>query len=204
MKGEPKWPRVPKLYKAGTVAIFASGPSLTPEDVEYCRSRVDGAIAINTTRELAPWATVLYAADAKWWKWNKGAQDFQGLRFSVNRDAAKWPGVQILKRGPRQGLSLDPTTLCLGQNSGYQAINVAVLMGATKILLLGYDMQRTNGVAHWHGEHPDKSRSAYAEFLRCYPSLLEPLKAAGVTVVNCSRVTALNCFQKIALEDALR
>jgi hypothetical protein len=101
-------------------------------------------------------------------------------------------------------LSMNPTTLCLGQNSGYQAINVAVLLGARKILLLGYDMQRgEDGARHWHEDHKIPTPNFYPKFLKHFPTMIEPLAAAGVEVWNCTRRTALDAFPKVSLEDAL-
>jgi len=46
-------------------------------------------------------------------------------------------------------------------------------------------------------------RSPYQTFQSAYPTLVEPLRAAGVEVLNCSRETALTCFPRVALVDAL-
>jgi hypothetical protein len=39
--------------------------------------------------------------------------------------------------------------------------------------------------------------------LECFPTLVDPLTAIGVSIVNCTRRTALQCFPCAALEDAL-
>jgi hypothetical protein len=103
-----------------------------------------------------------------------------------------------------EGLELRPTHLARGRNGGYQAINLAVHLGAKRILLLGYDMMRgPKGEEHWHGDHPNRSRSPYTTFQACFPSLVDPLKAEGIEVINCSRRTALTCFPRKSLQDAL-
>jgi hypothetical protein len=197
----PKTVPVPRLWPGETFVCLASGPSLTAEDVEAVRGR-GRVIAINTSYQLARWADVLYACDARWWKWHKGAPDFAGLKFAMTAGALAWPGVQLLGRGPSHGLSLDPARLCLGGNSGYQAINLAVLMGASRVVLLGYDMAvGANGKQHWHADHPMRMKSPYQTFRQAYPTLVEPLKASGVEVLNCSRQTALTCFERRALDE---
>ncbi|HDY5476679.1 TPA: hypothetical protein RQ695_006640, partial [Pseudomonas aeruginosa] len=40
------------------------------------------------------------------------------------------------------------------RNSGGGAVSLAIARGAKRIILLGYDMQKTNGQSHWHGDHP--------------------------------------------------
>ena len=62
--------------------VVASGPSLTAEDVDYCRERA-AVIVVNDNYKLAPWADVLYAADPEWWDLHQGAPSFQGDRKSV-------------------------------------------------------------------------------------------------------------------------
>lgn len=192
---------VPRLFPGETVVCIASGPSLTREDVEAVRGKAR-VIVVNNSYQLAPWADVLYGCDARWWKWHNGAPEFHGMKFALTGDAAKWPGVKVLGRGSSQGLSLDPAKVCLGGNSGYQAINVAVLMGAVRIVLLGYDMKvGERGKQHWHADHPMKMRSPYTTFQRAYQTMVKPLTQAGVEVVNCSRETALTCFARRSLAD---
>lgn len=195
---------VPKLWPDSTVVILGGGSSLTPADVNYCRGRAK-VIAIKEAYQLAPWADVLYACDEKWWRHYKGAQDFVGLKYRL--DAANrhdWPNVQVLKNTGRDGLELDPTGLRTGQNSGYQAVGLAVHLGASKIVLLGFDMWRgPNGDANWFGSHPLHVASPYPMFLQYFATLVEPLKAAGVSVVNASRFTVMSSFPRLALEDVL-
>jgi len=84
-------------------------------------------------------------------------------------------------------------------------MNLAYLLGASKIILLGMDMQKTNGESHWHGEHPgDLNRhSPYSKWVKNFDALARDLYDAGVDVVNATRTTALNCFKKVNLEDVL-
>ena len=79
-------------------------------------------------------------------------------------------------------------------------------LGARRILLLGYDLGRWEGQpTHFFGEHPSKLNkdSPYASFRAYYETLLEPLTHLGVTLVNCSRKTALKCVRRMPLREAL-
>lgn len=167
-------------------------------------------IAVNDAYTLAPWADVLYACDGHWVKWHQGVKGFTGLKYSLTVDRSKWPEWRQVRHDPsvkgQSGLSLDPTRLQTGRNSGYQAINLAVLFGASKIVLLGYDMSRdpAQRKSHFFGEHPKRPKpSPYSQFLQLFPSLVKPLRRAGVEVINCTRRTALTTFQQMRLEDAL-
>lgn len=200
--------RVPVICRGGTVLCIGSGPSLTQEDVEYTRDRVDATVVVNDNHRMAPWADVLYACDEKWWRYYKGVPEFHGLKFGLAgpagwEQAEAW-GVQILQNRGERGLSADPTGIYHGKNSGYQAMNVAGLLGAARILLLGYDMQ-TKGGKHWFGAHPKhlQANTRFDELIEDF-ALVAPLyEQAGIEVINCSRETALACFPRMTIQEAL-
>jgi len=161
-------------------------------------------IVINDAYRLAPWADVLFAADHGWWKWHEGVPSFSGLKYALHAGASEWPGVTVLRSTGIQGLELHPSGLRAGYNGGYQAINLATHLGASRIVLLGYDMQAPRrGPSHFFGEHPNHARSPYGTFLEIFPSIVAPLQALGITVFNCSRSTALECFPRVALSEVL-
>ena len=146
--------RVPALCPGGTVVCVGGGPSLTADDVDYCQGKAT-VIAVNDAWRLAPWADALIAADAAWWQRYQGVPDFTGLKIGLQPTAAKWPGVQILRLSGDAGIERDPTRVRTGRNTGAAAINLAVHFGATRILLLGSDMQATtDATSHWFGAHP--------------------------------------------------
>ena len=199
------WVPIP-IFKNCTVAILGGGPSLTQNQV----NAVDKypVIAINDAYKLAPWANILYGCDAKWWKWNEPF--FRGTKVGLKWDAVKgvfhsgWNDVErrdvlALASTGVDGLEDAPNGLRTGTNSGYQAINLAVHLGAKRILLLGYDMKSSGGRSHWFGEHPDKVEPPYSTMLMHFPSLVEPLKKRGVEVINCTPDSALNVFKKMDL-----
>jgi hypothetical protein len=198
-------PRVSPLCPGGTVVCLGSGPSLTVADVEYVRDKADIVIAVNDALRLAPWAPVLYACDAKWWYWHakdEWVTSFRGLKYALDPGAKRYPGVQVLRNTGDRGLELDPTALRAGRNSGYQAINLAVHLGARRVILLGYDM-RGGGGAHFFGAHPDGSKPPYSICLSRFQTLVEPLAAAGVEVVNCTPRSALTAFPCAPLREVL-
>lgn len=204
---------VERLFPNETIVCIASGPSLTQADVDFVRgARV---IAINDSYRLAPFADVLYACDDRWWQWQyrdhtKTITSFAGLRFCMDpgrhRPAAVLPewGVRVMKNTGITGLETDPAGLKNGRNSGYQAIGLAKHLGASRILLLGYDMSLgRGGQSHWFGSHPNGGASRLTKFRLHFPTIAPPLKALGIEVLNCSRRSALTCFPKVPLERAL-
>jgi hypothetical protein len=192
--------KVPKLWPNSTIVCLATGPSLTPEDVNYCRGKAH-VIAISDAYKLAPWADVLYSCDAKWWTWAHDHKrhprfaEFQGLKYALTAHSARFPGVQVLKNTGKDGLERHPAGLRTGRNSGFQAINLAVHLGASRIVLLGYDM----GGKHFFGNHPDGSAPPFADCIKRFTTLVAPLAELGIEVINCTRKTALTAFPQRSL-----
>lgn len=196
---------VPRLWPDSTLVILASGPSLTPDDVTACRGRAP-VIAINDTHRLAPWADVLYSSDQHWWAHYKGVPTFAGRKYGIwpLRPYREW-AVEVLANTGDRGLERNPSGLRTGKNSGAAAVNLAVHLGARRIVLLGFDMGRTGGKAHFFGEHPAKLRAAtpFPFFIAAFETMVKPLQAIGVEVINASRQTALTCFPRVTLDEAL-
>jgi hypothetical protein len=89
-------------------------------------------------------------------------------------------------------------------NSGYQAANLAVLLGAVRILLIGYDHRFPGNQAHWFGDHPDKVRSCYSRWFKLWETVPEQIKKMGVKIINCTPGSALKVFPMAELEKTLK
>lgn len=206
------WP-VPPLWEGETAVCIGGGPSLTQEQVDYCRNRAR-VIAINNALFLAPWSDLHYVCDRRWMiDWHGGRKEvlqFKGLRVTIDIHIAEnCPGWHWLENDDcngREGLSERKTALKTGRNSGYQVINLAVLLGCRRIALLGYDMRAVGGKTHWHPDHPTATNPNiyHRAMLPSFPSLVEPLKEKGVEVINCTPGSALDVFPRMELEEALR
>ena len=191
---------VPSMWRRRTVAVLASGSSMSAAVAEIVRSAGVPAIAVNNTFRLAPWADILYAADADWWRCNPDAADFAGIKVSVSAV----PGVNRLRNSGPEGFDANPRNLRTGGNSAYQAVHLAMHTGARRILLCGVDM----GGPHWHEPHgkPLRATSAvdFARWIARFEKLSAPARQIGTEIVNCSDNSALKCFRFDRLESALQ
>ena len=214
----PQFWSVPELWPGATFVLFGGGPSLTASAVNACRGRIDNgrqvrAIAVNDALRLAPWTDVHYFCDDKWWGWHHGKdwyRAFKGLRVTLeNPNLLKQePSLKSVQNVGHKGLCAERTGLATGRNGGYQAINLAVHLGAARILLLGYDMHAPlvgdKVRTHWFGDHPgNTSPGVYAMMLPNFETLVAPLAKRGVEIVNCTPGSALRCFARGTLESAL-
>jgi hypothetical protein len=193
-----------------TIVCLASGPSLNPEDCFALRGKVP-TIAINDAVRLAPFADVLYSSDRLWWLRERGAPWFMGAKFAVgSRPGAAdpvAPDVAVLRYTGVDGLELDPMGLRTGRNSGYAAVNLAVHLGATRIVLLGYDMRPgADGRMHFHGAPRGMTGTPpplFQVWRRLFLTLVDPLRSIGVSVLNATPGSALDAFPRVTLADVL-
>lgn len=120
------------------------------------------------------------------------------IKFLRNYSSPEWHGGHVnektgLELGRRDGVRT-------GGNSGHQAINLAVHLGVSKILLLGFDQKGT----HWFGDHPKPSNADFTNTLAGrYATLLKPLRKLGIAVVNVTPESALQSFPRGTLADSL-
>lgn len=155
-----------------------------------------------------PWASVIYAGDTCWWYayHDEVIDKCSGQRWTVAKPIAqKYPRMRWLEATAEMGLSKHPDKVAHGGFSGYQAIGLAVLFGATRILLLGYDCQATNGLSHWHGDHPGKLNkpTRFDRWQDRLNGLAKAAKQRNVSIINCSAETALTCFPRASLQACL-
>lgn len=178
-------------WQGRTVVCIASGPSLTPEDCELVRKSGHPTIVTNTTFRLCPWADVLYGFDSRWWKqYEAEVAGFKGEKLSASLVAENY------------GASHHPVGY---RNSGVCAIALAMVRGASKIVLLAYDLGFWEGRKHWHDDHPAglQNCDSLADWPRQSEHLAKQARLRGTQIVNASRRTELACFPLVALEKAL-
>mgnify|MGYP003913704431 CR=1 FL=1 len=88
-------------------------------------------------------------------------------------------------------------------NSGAGALLMAAHKGAKLIVMLGYDCSTgAGGTKHWHADHPKGLGNA--GMLAKWPAQFSKVAAqlnGKVRIVNASRSTALECFQRISFDD---
>lgn len=201
------------------VIVAATGPSLDANVALECRkSRLYGdcrVVVVNDAWRLMPWADILYACDAGWWKVHDGVPGFRhGERWSTHEgtkpDDSNYKGdlpkewrINYVRGRAGNTFSTDQSVVHYGMNSGFQAINLALLKGATKVILVGFDMKRTGGKAHFFGDHPNGLcvSTHYENFI---PQFRIAAKDCTVPIVNATPGSALDCWPRVALDDALR
>lgn len=166
-------------------AVLATGPSMSQAVADSVRGRCR-VVAVSNAYELAPWADALAANDAAWWAEHPRAREFSGPKFSAQH-------VKGMKRFTSSARS--------DSNSGLLGVEVARTLGATRILLLGFDMDGS----HYFGPHPaplkNTNHARFEVFKRQF--LLWSRQHPKVDVINCTPGSKLECFPRGVLEEVL-
>lgn len=200
---DPRWSGQPAI-------VAATGPSLTADVIERCRGQF--VIAVNDAMRVMPWAAVGYACDAAWWIHYDGCPDFAGERWtshslSPKNDKADIAGrypLKIVRGEESSGFSADPTVIHYGNNSGFQAVNLALLFGADPIVLVGFDMRTVDRMHHFFGNHPSPLRtsSVYQQWIARFELAAKMMPNRG-RIINATPGSALKCFPMVDLADTL-
>lgn len=202
--------RAPRLWAGERCFILGGGPSLRGFDASILRGK-GRVLAINDAGlVMAPWADCLYFADRKWFEENEAEIDLYtgppgGERLMVTRAGdldAKGRDVKRMVFARHQVLAHDPSWLA-GRSGGANAMNLAVHFGVACEVLLGFDM-RPSG--NWHDRHRRAQNACrYPEaFVPELYAMAPVLTRAGVRIINATPGSALECFEKMTLEEALQ
>ncbi|WP_027517869.1 hypothetical protein [Bradyrhizobium sp. WSM1417] len=199
------------LFKGETIFCLASGPGLTAEICQRIRGR--RAIAINSSAVLAPWASVLFFTDSGWYEPRRElVANWAGLVVSMSRTAKRELPDKVKRvqgEGDPQalpGFSRGPHVIQQGRSSGHTAVSLAIALGASRVVLLGYDMRFVGGREHCHDEYKGAARDVeiYSrEFVPGFAGWDEAARAVGVEVVNATEGSAVKEFRFAKLEEIL-
>ena len=200
------------VWAGDTVVILGGGPSLEGARGLLAAANDSAAhvIAINDAFRLAPWADLLYFADRAWWDGHYGRSGDVGK--VVVGQVATCSDADVPLRLRNTGIEgFDPRAGCIrtGNNSGYQALHLAIQAGAKRIILAGFDM-RVSGDAHHWGDRPesvqavDFQRTLTEQMLPLFGGLCAAIRERGIQVLNVSPGSALRLWPVIEHSEAIR
>lgn len=197
----PTW-RVPFGEWSGSAAfILGGGPSLAGFDPERLRGRGRIIATNNAGLDLCRWADLLLFADQRWHDWNRDRLHlFEGERI-VTRAALRGhpPPILHLRHDSEAALCRDGSSIA-GICSGANAINLAWMLGAAPIVLLGFDM---GPPGNWHDLHrlPPKPGAHRDDFIPAIERMAAALE--DWPVLNANPRSRLRAFPFANLEELL-
>lgn len=161
-------------------AVLATGPSMSQAVADSVRGRCK-VVAVSDSWQLAPLADALVSSDAAWWRHK--APTFEGPRYTLGT----FPDVEKL------------TEIPMGTNSGLLGIHVAVKLGATKVLMLGFDMHGD----HYFGPHTGILKNTPAHRRQQFHQQFANYRPKGIEILNCTEGSKLASYPMARLEDHL-
>ena len=118
--------------------------------------------------------------------------------------------LNLIKREPKHGLSVSPSSLGWNCNTGAAAINLAFLIGASAVLLLGFDCRgnRKDKSPNWHENrhffgNVDTIFDQYKGWIQVVADE-QPKFFSEVLVYNAGPDSELGAFPKITQEEFKR
>lgn len=193
---------VPKMWPGATCYILGGGPSLPKADMNIVRKK--RTIATNNAYQLAPWSEFLFFMDHVWFGEHQvRLASYHGIKVSIGERFKTQKGIKFLQRGSKTMLSIIPTIVNNGNNSGYCAVNLAFHLGVTRIILVGFDMRVVDSKHNFHDEHQRKmlDNIYQKEYIPNFDSIKEPLQKRGVTIFNTCLDSDLKCFPFVSLKE---
>lgn len=193
-------------WRGATAAVVASGPSIKGTPLEYLRGFK--SIVIKDTWALMPWADACYGCEAAFWMNALGLPEYRGLKLAWDKAlSGPYPDIHLFDlEMENHHLRLDePGVIGCGGNSGFQAVNIAAQFGATRIVLVGFDMHDKGGT-HWYGRtnarhrtNPDEGN--FKRWRQHFEDAAPEYAAAGIEIVNGSPASTVTAFPRRDLAE---
>ena len=166
-----------------TWCLIAPGPSASADDAARVAAAGIPIGAIGNAFQLVESPAFIAATDSAWWRKYPEAKERSGKLFTMHTvsgvERVRVPGWTAV-------------------NSGVLGLQCAKREGATRILLLGFDMHGshffgayTNGLSNTTESKRRQHLRQYATWRRANP---------GVEVINCTPGSALQCFPMARLD----
>ena len=217
----------PKLWPRRTIFLLGGGPSLATMDLKPIHDQ--RVIGCNDAYSLGKWVDLCYFGDVDWFKihWRNtvkrrngtihpGLKRFGGLIVGCpGKPPISGSSVLRLQRKPR-GIFRGKHYVGWYGNTGASAINLAILLGAKRIVLLGYDMKVASaGEGNWHDnlknpitkdnmiegvERMERFKKKFREMRRDLDSVAD----LDVEILNATPESELEVFPMVDFKDVIR
>ena len=184
------------------VYIIGGGPSLS--GFQWERLRYKNTIGCNAAFRLGvDICKVVIFSDLKWYhEFKEELAQFKGDVFT-HCDSLHAEPVEWLKTYRREKRGLHKSALCFGGNTGCGAVNLALIMGARRVFLMGFDCTPpVNDKSHWHNWRIERPNLAvYPKFIEGWSSVHATLGSVfpGTQIINLNPDSGIPFFPKESL-----
>lgn len=213
------------IYQGATIIVTGTGPSITNESIELVNeARAAGLVKVfgsNRAYQIFD-VDLMHGCNKEFWEyWYEHDPELKNrpfLKYTTRPELeGKYPGLEYIKEEWIDGLSRDPTYIAAHHGTGPQAVNLAYLFGAARILLIGWDMRFPGKVDNKTYKQPRRYFGEDALTKKHWPrtgadgaldGLINEMKTInpkdyGIEIINCTPGSAMRCFPMMDLSDAL-
>ena len=193
------------LWKGSDAYILGGGPSLKGFDFNFLRDK--NVIGCNTAalKVGAAVCQVCFFSDEEWFIQNyDDISKFSGLVVThcvtMKQRSEAW-----IKWMERKDSGLHKDGLGFGGNSGCGAINLALLLGAKRVFLLGIDCAGgPEKEHHWHADNRQQaanSEALYQKFKVGFSDIAKDLPRVfpGAEIFNLNPRSSLTVFPRLSM-----
>lgn len=110
---------------------------------------------------------------------------------------------EYMYRGQNVGLAENPISVHGGENSAYGALNYAYHMYPKYIFMFGIDMVNMGTYHHEHKDIRPQKQDVNDRVPDNFRTTVNQLNNRGISVVNCSMISKVDCFHQISPEEGI-
>lgn len=203
------WQPDPETWKGEDAIVLGGGPSLLDFDFEWLSREL--VVGCNDAYRHGPRiCDICVFGDFKWY----------GEHAAHLEEYAKGGGIVVtnesklisssktpkwIHKMAREGSGLHTDALGWAHNTGAGAMNLALILGASRVFLIGFDMQLSeDGKTNWHKNKLDKPNpTIYDRMIAGFKIMARqlPHKFPDAEVFNVTDNSKLDVFPKIATNE---
>ncbi len=202
----PFW-KFKQIYKDKTIVIIGGGPSHVEmdldllHDVNFCavNSSCRKVMGIEKKEDM------LYFTDNSWSeRFPELVEKWKGLIVTSNRNTKARLGdlvnrLDLIELTEFMQIRSD----YVQASSGHSAACLAVMMGAKRLCLVGFECDIVDGRTHGHDDYRQENVNDYNRFLRGWEGLKIGFEEKDVKVFNCTPNSRIKEFEFKSLEKCL-
>lgn len=161
------------IWKDEDVFVIGGGPSLKYVDLD--KFLMDKKVIGVNDAYLFKCTKILFFGDVSWF--NKHGELIKDLQIPIYSTSGigQYGIKKMLTIGSK--FSDQPMKLFWGGNSGDAAMNMALLLGAKRVFLLGFDKKKDGRESNWHENIRPVSDGTYRGYLKHETKILEGLQS---------------------------
>lgn len=196
-------------FASNTVVLLGGGKSLTGYDFNALNRDGVSVMAVKGSIFDLPWAACGFGLDKpRFIEWRERLATevkmpvFWAVGSLTDQELQPKPDcVTFIKRDSGVGLSHDVELNYGGGSSGFGALGLAYALGATRIVLAGYDYSGGGVQVHHNDAHYIRARNHdevnWQVWAKAFGEVAPLLMLRGVHVVNANPVSGISAFPKL-------